>query len=67
MADDADVDENDAWRRRTKYLYSGRVGAYDELRDEVETEAAGPPPTSAPAPAYRPCVPIRRAWRAPER
>jgi hypothetical protein len=33
-------DQNDDWRRRWRYLYSGRVVTFDELRDEVEAEAA---------------------------
>jgi len=42
--DDDDEDPDDDWRRGTKYLYAGRVVTYDELRAEVEAEAAGLPP-----------------------
>ena len=41
MFDDIGGDHNDDWRRRSKYLYSGRAVTYDELRAEVEIEAAG--------------------------
>jgi hypothetical protein len=32
------------YRRRCNYRYAGREWSYDELRNEVETEAAGLPP-----------------------
>ncbi len=38
------IDPDEDERRTTKYLYSERVVTFDELRDEVETEAAGLPP-----------------------
>jgi hypothetical protein len=44
--DDATGNQNDDWRRRTKYCYSGRIIAYDELRDEVETMSSSQVPST---------------------
>ena len=38
MPDDVGGDQNDAWRRRSKFLHSDRVSLLEALREELDTE-----------------------------